>query len=64
VSDDPDHQPRCPFLKIENLAKNQIKIFSSKTTLPFETKPWWNGPIGLLVSEEKIFKHISHRVLC
>jgi hypothetical protein len=43
--DDPDHQPRSPpLLKIENSAKNQIKIFSSKTTWPFGTKLWWNGP--------------------
>jgi hypothetical protein len=45
VSDDPDHQPRCPpLLKIVNSAKNQIKFSSSETTGPIATKFWWNGP--------------------
>jgi hypothetical protein len=33
VSDDPSRQPRYPpLLKIENLAKNHLKIISSETT--------------------------------
>jgi hypothetical protein len=44
VSDDPDCQPRWPpLLKIENSAKNHLKIISSETAGPIGPKLWWNG---------------------
>jgi hypothetical protein len=44
VSDDPSRQPRWPpLLKIENSAKNHLKIISSETTGPIGPKLWRNG---------------------
>ena len=44
VSNDPACQPRWPpWLKIENLAKKSLKIFSLETTWPVWTKLWWNS---------------------
>ena len=44
VSDDPGRQPRWPpLLKIENSAKNHLKIITSETAGPIEPKLWWNG---------------------
>jgi hypothetical protein len=44
VFDDPGRKPRwLPLLKIENLAKNHLKIISSETTVPIWPKLWWNG---------------------
>ena len=34
-----------PLLKIENSAKNHLKIISSETTGPVGPKLWWNGPL-------------------
>jgi hypothetical protein len=33
-----------PLLKIENSAKNHLKIISSETAGPIGPKLWWNGP--------------------
>ena len=44
VSDNPPCQPRLlPWLKIENLAKNHLKIIFSETAGPIGPKLWWNG---------------------
>jgi hypothetical protein len=44
VSDDPSCQPRWPpLLKIENSAKNHLKIISSETAGPIGHKLWWHG---------------------
>ena len=44
VSDNPSHQPRWLLLpKIENSAKNHLKIISSETAGPIGPKLWWNG---------------------
>ena len=52
VSDDPGYQPRWPpLLKIENLAKNHLKIISSETAGPIGPKLWWNGLLGDPLSE-------------
>ena len=41
VSDDPGRQPRWPpLLKIENSAKNHLKIISSETAGPIGPKLW------------------------
>jgi hypothetical protein len=32
-----------PLLKIENSAKNHLKIISSETAGPIGPKLWWNG---------------------
>ena len=36
-------RPQPPLLKIENLAKNRLKIISSETTGPIGPKLGWNG---------------------
>jgi hypothetical protein len=42
--DDPGRKPRClPLLKIENLAKNHLKMISSETAGSNGPKLWWNG---------------------
>jgi len=44
VSDNSPCQPRwLPLLKIENSAKNHLKIIFSETTGPIGPKLWWNG---------------------
>jgi hypothetical protein len=44
VFDDPGRKPRwLPLQKIENLAKNNLKIISSETTVLIGPKLWWNG---------------------
>jgi hypothetical protein len=44
VFDNPPCQPRwLPLLKIENLAKNHLKIIFSETAGPIGPKLWWNG---------------------
>ena len=44
VSDDLGRQPRwLPLLKIENSAKNHLKIIFSETAGPIGPKLWWNG---------------------
>ena len=44
VSDDPDCHPRwMPLLKIENSAKNNLKMIFSETAGPIGPKLWWNG---------------------
>ena len=50
VSDNPPCQPRwLPLLKIENLAKNHLKIIFSETAGPIGPKLWWNGLQMVLV---------------
>jgi hypothetical protein len=45
VSDDSGRQPRCPpLLKLEDSAKNDLKIISSETA----------GPIGVGHSEDNL----------
>ena len=44
ISDNPGRQPRWPpLLKIENLAKNPLKIISSENSGPVGPKQRWNG---------------------
>jgi hypothetical protein len=44
MPDNPGCQPRWPpLLKIENSAKNHLKIISTETAGPIGPKLWWNG---------------------
>jgi hypothetical protein len=44
VSNNPPRQPRwLPLLKIENSAKNHLKIIFSETAGPIGSKQWCNG---------------------
>ena len=44
VSDNRTRQPKwLPLLKIENSAKDHLKIIFSETARPIGPKLWWNG---------------------
>jgi hypothetical protein len=52
VSNDPGRQPRWPpLLKIENSAKNHLKIISSETAGPIWPKLWLPNFLFLVMAD-------------
>jgi hypothetical protein len=51
-----ERHKKCQSANIANMSSIVLRWSTAKNV--------FSDPIGLLVSEEKIFKHISHKVLC